>query len=235
VTSCWVWDIAVIVQKQINYPSTQLYLRIHHSLWQHILCLIKKRLILFKKMKTHCCILISVFDKIISQDAHRSNIDVHLRNRCCNGKGMFHIFCVCVYSLSYPACSAHASNFDLCPVWLYHIFPHYLINGIFFGKLLNIKCVFWFSPQHLPQTSVILRRFQWGTIINVHVSVFTESTHYSCHIEMKLQFFFDIFFQEIHIKFHEHVQWELNSSTWTDGQTGVTKLIVIFCTFVNAP
>jgi hypothetical protein len=36
------------------------------------------------------------------------------------------------------------------PVWLYHIFPHYLINSTIFGnKLLNIKCMFWFSLQHV--------------------------------------------------------------------------------------
>ena len=33
-------------------------------------------------------------------------------------------------------------------VWLYHIFPRCLINSMSFGqKLLNIKCVFWFSLQ----------------------------------------------------------------------------------------
>jgi hypothetical protein len=31
------------------------------------------------------------------------------------------------------------------------------------------------------------------------------------------------------------VQWELSCSMWTDGQTDMTKLIVAFCNFVNAP
>ena len=39
----------------------------------------------------------------------------------------------------------------LCHLWparLCNIFPYYLINGkIFENKLLNIKCVFWFSLQ----------------------------------------------------------------------------------------
>jgi hypothetical protein len=36
----------------------------------------------------------------------------------------------------------------LYPVYLYHIFPHYLINGTIFGILLFvIKYVFWFSLQ----------------------------------------------------------------------------------------
>ena len=56
----------------------------------------------------------------------------------------------------------------LWPVWLYHIFPHYLINGTIFGKkLLNIKCVFWFSLQLLSETFLILKIIQ-EDIINVH-------------------------------------------------------------------
>ena len=47
------------------------------------------------------------------------------------------------YSITYPACKAHAPYFHLWPLWLHHIFRHYLINGTIFGKkLLNIKCVF---------------------------------------------------------------------------------------------
>jgi len=38
-------------------------------------------------------------------------------------------FCVCVCSLRYPACSAHAPYCRLWPAPLYNIFPHYLING----------------------------------------------------------------------------------------------------------
>ena len=34
-------------------------------------------------------------------------------------------------------------------VWLYRVFPHYLINGKIFGKMLLIaKCVFWLFLQH---------------------------------------------------------------------------------------
>jgi hypothetical protein len=46
---------------------------------------------------------------------------------------------VCLYSCrSYPACKAHPFNAALyCrvwPVWLYHVFPLYLINSTIFGK-----------------------------------------------------------------------------------------------------
>jgi len=38
-------------------------------------------------------------------------------------------------------------------------FPHYLINGMIFEKKLpKTKCVFWFSPQLLSETFLILRR-----------------------------------------------------------------------------
>ena len=37
-----------------------------------------------------------------------------------------------------------------CHLWrvqLYSIFPHYLINGTKFGKIVHTKCVFWLSVQ----------------------------------------------------------------------------------------
>jgi len=39
---------------------------------------------------------------------------------------VLHILCVCVFSLSCPACTAHASCCHLWPVRL-HIFPYYLV------------------------------------------------------------------------------------------------------------
>jgi len=40
----------------------------------------------------------------------------------------------CVWSFSYQERKAHAPYCHLLPVWLYHIFPHYLINDTTFGK-----------------------------------------------------------------------------------------------------
>ena len=53
---------------------------------------------------------------------------------------------ICVCSLRYLVCNAHAPYFHLWTVWLYNIFPHYLING----KILDNKnwtkiCVLIFS------------------------------------------------------------------------------------------
>ena len=55
--------------------------------------------------------------------------------------------------------------------WLHHIFRHYLTNGtIFEKKLLNIKCVFWFSIQLLFEIFPILKRILRDVVINVKMS-----------------------------------------------------------------
>jgi hypothetical protein len=41
---------------------------------------------------------------------------------------------VCVYSLRYPSYNVHAPYCHQCPVQIYNIFPHYLINGTIFEK-----------------------------------------------------------------------------------------------------
>jgi len=38
-------------------------------------------------------------------------------------------YSTCVGSLSYPACKEHVPYYLVWPVWLYDIFPHYLIHG----------------------------------------------------------------------------------------------------------
>ena len=69
-----------------------------------------------------------------------------------------YIFWVCICSVSYSACNA--------------IFPHYLINGPILEKkkLLNTKCVFWYSLQLLSETFLILKWIQPDVIINMHWS-----------------------------------------------------------------
>ena len=71
--------------------------------------------------------------------------------------------CVLLFSLSgvqiSPLCAALYCH--LWPLWLDHIFPHYLINGTIFGEmLLNIKCVFWFTPNYCLKKKIVLRRIQ---------------------------------------------------------------------------
>ena len=81
--------------------------------------------------------------------------------------------CVCVFSLRYPPCNAHAPYCHLWPARLYNTFPHYLINGTILGgkKLLNIKCLSWFSLQLFSGTFliVILARYYYKcTVQGLH-------------------------------------------------------------------
>ena len=57
-----------------------------------------------------------------------------------------------------------------CPALQY--FTHYLINDTIFErkKILNTKCVFWFSLQPLSETFLILRRTELHIIKNVYWS-----------------------------------------------------------------
>jgi hypothetical protein len=101
---------------------------------------------------------------------HR-NTEARSCNRCLCGEKNYYIFLVCVCSLSYPACNAHAPYFHLSSVRLYNIFPHYLINGtILEKKLLNTKWVFWFSLPLLSESFLILRRNERDMIKNVYRS-----------------------------------------------------------------
>jgi hypothetical protein len=76
--------------------------------------------------------------------------------------------CVRVCNLTYPACYLQAPML-YWPLWFHHIFRHYLTKSTIFGggggKLLNIKCVFWFSIELL-----ILRRIQRDIVMNVKKS-----------------------------------------------------------------
>jgi hypothetical protein len=60
------------------------------------------------------------------------------------------------------------------PVWQYHIFSHYLINGTVFRKtLLHILYIFifLFPLQLLSETFLVLRRIHWDIIITVRRSL----------------------------------------------------------------
>ena len=84
---------------------------------------------------------------------------------------MYLFLCVCVGAcrLTYPVYDAQAP-YCLRPLWLDHIFRHYLETGTIFGqKSLNIKCVFWFSLEFLFKTFLI-RRINQRYIINEKTS-----------------------------------------------------------------
>jgi hypothetical protein len=72
---------------------------------------------------------------------------IHATTVALEEQEVLHILSVCICSLRYPACNAHAPYCHLWPAPLYNIFPHFLIYGIFSKKLLKTKCVFRFSQQ----------------------------------------------------------------------------------------
>jgi hypothetical protein len=139
---------------------------------------------------------------------------------------------MCVYSLSYLACNAHAPYCHLWPAPLYNIFPHYL-NIFGKKKSLNTKSGFWFSLQVLSETFFILRREERDmtkmyiglrVIYPLFSSPFNENWILSTDFRKILRY---------HISWNS-VQWEPSFSVRTDRLTDVTKLIVVFSNFANA-
>jgi len=75
-------------------------------------------------------------------------------------KAVLRTLSVCICSLRYAACNAHASCCHLWPARLYSISPHYLVNGTIFEKkkkVLKTKCVFGLSLHCSSETFLILR------------------------------------------------------------------------------
>jgi hypothetical protein len=65
-----------------------------------------------------------------------------------------HIFRVCVCSLRYPACNAHAPYCCLWPVRLYNIFSHYFIKSTIKKNVIEHKmCVLIFSTDFVRNIS----------------------------------------------------------------------------------
>jgi hypothetical protein len=79
---------------------------------------------------------------------------------------------VCVCSLRYPACNAHALYCHMWPVRLYDIFTHYLINGtIFENKLLNMKHLFVVFSKNFVW-NISHSKENWGRYDQKYILVF---------------------------------------------------------------
>jgi hypothetical protein len=105
------------------------------------------------------------------QFTYKCNIEGRSRTHCCRGKAGSITYSEC---LSVAFLISHAKRMRRIilypwPVWLYHIFPLYLVGDTIFG--INIKCVLWFSLQLLSETFLILRRIERDMITNVHTSL----------------------------------------------------------------
>ena len=143
---------------------------------------------------------------------------------------------MCVCSLRYPACNAHAPYCYLWSTRLYNIFPHCLTNGMTFGKrrLLNATFRFWFSLQILSEKVVILRWNKRGMVNNASWSSWKLPV---ILVDFNETWIFLTDFRKI-LKYQNSwnsVQLKPSCSKRTDRRRDMTKLKVSFGNFVNAP
>jgi hypothetical protein len=120
------------------------------------------------------------------------------------------------------------------------LFAHYLINcAISEKKLLNIKCLFWFCLQILFQKIFILIRAE-RNMIKIYIVLRVKYPLFLSDFNETWIFWTD--FREI-LKFQifkntcsgSRVVPCGQTERQTDGRTEMTKLIVAFRNFANAP
>jgi hypothetical protein len=150
---------------------------------------------------------------------------------------VLNIFNVCLhYYLSYPTCKTHIFYAVLyChqwPVWLYHIFPHYLINNSILERVFGQKMCFEFLYTFLSGTFLVLRRMERGIITNVCRS--------SCQFPAVLVIFnetwiFDRFSKNPQIQNFMKIRPVGDEVLYADRRTDMTKIIVAFRNFANVP
>ena len=148
-----------------------------------------------------------------------------------------YIFWMCVCSLSYPACNAHAPYCHLWPVRLYKNFPHYLIKARFSKKRIEHKiCVFTVSANLVWNISHSKKN--WARCDQKCILV--DVKHPILLSDFNENWLFSIDFRKILIYkiSWKSVQWEPSCFMRTDGQTCRTtrmKRVVGFHNFANEP
>ena len=145
----------------------------------------------------------------------------------------YYIFWLCVCSLNYPACNVYVPYLLISVSSLAQSYFSTVSHKWhdFGRKLLNTKCVFWFSVQLLSKTFHILRRIEQDIIImcighNIKYQLFLS--------DFNQTWIFLTDFKKI-LKYQiswKSILWELSCSMWTDGQTDMTKLRVTFHNFL---
>jgi len=115
-----------------------------HNLW-----------VMFLDIKQH---FTSRNTNVTRQTGRQCTYNVILRrisfNHCCSRKQwVLHNLIVCISSLRYPACKAHAPYCHLWPAPLYNIFPHYLKQGTIFEKKIT---------EHKMRVLIFSTKFFWN-------------------------------------------------------------------------
>ena len=137
---------------------------------------------------------------------------------------LLHNVSVCICSLSYPACSAHAPYCCLWPAPLCSIFSHFLINGMIFKKhSLSTKCEFWLSIQHFSEIIFHCRK-KWARYdkkmyngLNVKYALFLSDFNETWIFARDFRNF-----HRLQILW-KSVQWEPRCSMWTDRHDDVNS------------
>ena len=126
-----------------------------------------------------------------------------------------------------------------CHLWsvrLYNIFPHYLINGTIFKKVNEYKiCVLIFSKM-FSETFLILRGNERNMIKNVYWSsckVFVILIIFNGSL-ISSKYFWKIL-KTSNLKKTRPVEVHFILCGMTDRRTDMTKLIVAYRDFANAP
>jgi hypothetical protein len=153
---------------------------------------------------------------------------------------------VCAALVIQHASACAVLYWHMWPVWLYHIFQQYLMNGLIFGQtLLNIKHVFCFSYN----------LFFWNISHSKKNSVsYRKCTYVLCKYSLFLSDFDEpriilTDFRKIILYYisWKSVQWDSSffmrtdrhiggrTDGRTDRQTDEKKLIVAFHNFANTP
>jgi len=86
-------------------------------------------------------------------------------------RNMYYIYRVCVGSQSYPARNVHA----LCHLWPVRFYSNFSTlshkRQDIRNKILNIKCVFWFSLQLLSEKFLIPRRAERDIWLEIYIGL----------------------------------------------------------------
>jgi hypothetical protein len=110
---------------------------------------------------------------------------------------------VCIWTLSYPACNAHAPYCHLCPALQY--FSTLSHKRYDFRKkkvIVNKMCVSSFSTGFVWK--IFHAKKNWARYDLKCILVSMKSTLYSCPILMKLEFSPNVFEKCLNIKLHKY-------------------------------
>jgi hypothetical protein len=133
-------------------------------------------------------------------------------------------------------CACAVLYCHLWPIWLYNVFPLYLIKGAICGKksVLNTKCVLWLSLQRLSDTFLILRRTERDMVKNVYWPSCKVPVIF-CQILIKYEYSLQILEKYSNMKYHENPSNESRAFPWGRTDRQMVKLIVTFRNFAKTP